>query len=52
MKWKKKKSEGKGNELSGNNIGDSGVEMIGEALKSNSSLIKLDLGCDKKKRNK
>ena len=32
----------------GNNIGAEGAKMIGEGLKSNSTLTELDVSCDEK----
>ena len=38
--------------LIGNEIGDPGVKMIGEGLKSNSTLTTLDLSGDEKEQKK
>ena len=32
--------------ITGNNIGDKGAQSIGEALKTNTSLTSLNLGCE------
>ena len=35
----------------GNNIGDTGATSLSEALKSNTALTQLDLGCETKRNN-
>ena len=38
--------------LTENNVGKDGAEILSEALKANTTLIELDLSCEKKKQNK